>query len=211
MWRVLSGDVEGFDEARTGQALRRASLLSRLRHQPAPRRGPRSKLPFSHLHGAWTALLGLALDDVDAEPLYQALLELPDGSYRDGDELPLFVRELLALRAGRRPRITPRLGPFEDTVRLWQSDPQLLALRLVSVLDWHAQKARGSGAVFDDPACRLYPLEILAVRNVRQWLDLKMPKVDHPMMSTNLVTMIPRKPWPTCELANALQPRRRRA
>jgi hypothetical protein len=41
MHRVLEGDAEGFDEARVGQSLRRAALLSRARHQRAPRRGPR--------------------------------------------------------------------------------------------------------------------------------------------------------------------------
>lgn len=88
MLRVLDSDAEGFDEARQGQALRRASLLARARHQNArtqtgPRRGAKARLPFSLLHGAWTSLLGLALHDPGAEPLYEFMQQLPDIAFTE--------------------------------------------------------------------------------------------------------------------------------
>jgi hypothetical protein len=207
MHRVLEGDAEGFDEARVGQSLRRAALLSRARHQRAPRRGPRPRLPFSLLHGAWTALLGLALDDPDAEPLYELLLSQPDASFGASDHLALFARELLLLRAAKMPTLSSRLGPYQDVLQLCDGASEVLALRLSRVLDRHLAEAGRAGADFDDPACRLYPVEVIAVRNVRQWLELPTPKVEHALMFTNLGQMTPRTPWPDSELALRLEPR----
>lgn len=206
MHRVLDGDSGGFDEARQGQALRRSSLLARLK-APAPQRGRRGekvRLPFSLLHGAWTALFGLALHDPGAEPLYAWLLGLPDIAFSEKDCLPFFTRELLALRAGRRINRSSRLGVYEEVMQHWRGDERLLGRAIADLLDVHLQQARGSGADFDDPACRLYPLEVLALQNVREWLELPRPKVDHPLMHGNLGKMRARTPWPQHELARRL-------
>ena len=203
--QVLNGEVRGFDEARQGQALRRCSLLLRERHQQQFGRGGRAALPFSQLHGALTALLGLALHDPLAEPLYELLRRQPEGALGEDAVLPLFVRELLTLRAGERPNVTPRLGPYQDVLAHWHGDQRLFAQRLAALLDLHLEQTRGPGSSFDDPPCQLYPLEVLAVRNVRAWLDLPTPKVDHPMLHTNLGTMVPDPPWPTHELAQRLE------
>jgi hypothetical protein len=87
----------------------------------------------------------------------------------------------------------------------WGGDERLFARALAEVLDWHLQSARGSGAEFDDPACRLYPLEVLALQNVRKWLELSTPKVDHPLMHGSLGRLRPRSPWPPHELARRLE------
>jgi hypothetical protein len=212
LYSVLEGDSAGFDEARIGQALRRCSLLLRERHQgAAPRRaGGASRLPFSRLHGAWTALLGLALGDPGAERLYELLRDEPESSFADGEHLPLFVRELLALHAGQRPTLTPRLGPYHETLMHWTGDARVLAQRLAGLLDLHLDAASGPGASFDDPPCKLYPVEVLAVRAVRDWLGLATPKVDHPLMFTNLGTMQPTRPWPQHELVQRLEQELRR-
>ena len=86
----------------------------------------------------------------------------------------------------------------------WRGDDHVLALRLAAVLDWHLTESRRTGGAFDDPGCRLYPVEIVAIRNVRRWLDLTSPKVDHALMATNLGTMAPRTPWPGDELVRRL-------
>ncbi|MFK7739577.1 MAG: hypothetical protein AB8H80_04570 [Planctomycetota bacterium] len=204
MLRVLDGEHEGFDQLREGQTLRRSALLARANAPQAnrggARRGSKARLPFSLLHGAWTALLGLSLHDPGCEPLYDYLLGLPDIVFTEYDELPFFTRELLALRAGRRASITSRLGPFEDVLIQWHGDERLLQRALTDLLDVHVKQARGSGAIYDDPACRLYPLEVIAVQHVREWLELPVPKVDHPLMHHNLGKMRPRTPWPQSEL-----------
>lgn len=205
MLRVLDGDSEGFDEARQGQSLRRAALLSRASMQTGPRRGNKVNLPFSLLHGAWTAMLGLALHDPGAEPLYEFMLSLPDIAFSEKDSVAFFVRELLALRAGRRPNMSSRLGPHEDILRHWTGDERLLSVAMADLLDWHLQEARGAGKNYDDPACRIYPVEIIAIRHVREWLELPMPRVDHALMHGNLAAMRPRTPWPQHELAQALE------
>lgn len=206
MHLVLEGDAAGFDEARIGQSLRRCSLLLRERHQNSqqPRRGGAARLPFSRLHGAWTALLGLALHDPAADPLYGLLRDEPESSFAEGEYLPLFVRELLTLHAGQRPTLTPRLGPYHATLMHWHADDRVLAGHLSDLLELHLEQV-GSGASFDDPGCRLYPLEILAVRAVRAWLELPMPKVEHPLMFTNLGTMAPASSWPRHELVQQLE------
>lgn len=207
MLRALDGDSGGFDEVRQGQTLRRASLLARLAAPDARRgrRGEKVRLPFSLQHGAWTTLLGLALHDPGAEPLYEWLLGLPDIAFSEKDSLPFFTRELLALRAGRRVNRSSRLGDYEEILQHWGGDERLLGRALADALDRHLQQARGSGADFDDPACRLYPLEVLALQNVRAWLELSTPKVDHPLMHGNLGKLRPKSPWPQHDLARRLE------
>lgn len=208
MVRVLDGDAEGFDEARVGQGLRRCSLLLRAQHAAATR-GP-SRLPFSRQHGAWTALLGLALHDPGVAPLHKLLLDEAETSFRADEALPLFTRALLALHAGQRPSLTPRLGIYHEVLLHWQSEPRLFAQGLAAALDAHLDGARHSGGPFDDPACRLYPVEVLATKVVRESLGLPMPKVDHPLMFTNLGTMAPRTPWPQHDLVRQLERELRR-
>ncbi len=207
--RVLGGDGRGFDEARQGQALRRCSLLLRARQQPTNRRGA-GPLPFSQLQGTLTVLLGLALDDPGAEPLYERMRNQPDGAFGEDTHLAAFTRELLALRAGERPVVTHRVGPYHDALLHWTGDERLFAQRLATTLDLHLESVRGRGATFDDPPCQLYPLEVLAVRSIRQWLDLPMPKVEHPLMFTNLVTMTPDPPWPAHDFVVRLERELRR-
>jgi hypothetical protein len=203
---VLEGDAEGFDEARLGQGLRRCSLLLRTRHQgQVAQRGSAARLPFSHLHGAWTALLGLALHDPGADPLYELLRAEPESHFAEGEHLALFVRELLALHAGQRPTLTPRLGPYHELLMHWVGDGRLFARHLADVLDLHLQQTSGAGAAFDDPACKVYPLEALAVRAVRELLGLPLPRVDHPLLFTNLGTMSPPRTWPRHELLSRLE------
>jgi hypothetical protein len=202
--RVFDGDGRGFDEARQGQALRRCSLLLRARHQQTKHRGT-ARLPFSQLQASLTVLLGLALHDPGAEPLYELVRRQPDAAFDDEAHLPLFVRELLTLRAGERPVVTLRLGPWHDVLVHWNGDPRLFAQKVAHVLDLHLQQVRGKGAPFDDPACQLFPLEALAIRHVRDWLDLPTPKFDHPLMFTNLVTMTPDPTWPDHELVQLLE------
>jgi hypothetical protein len=209
--RAFDGDGEGFDQARIGQALRRSSLLLRARGQggtPGRRGGTRA--PFSRAHGAWTALLGLALHDPGAEPLYDLLRHEPESSFRDGEDLALFVRELLTARAGERPTVTPRLGPYQDAFALWNGDSRLYGQRLAELLDLHLDGVAPAGAPFDDMACKLYPVEILALRAVREGLGLALPKVDHPLMHTNLVMMAMPKAWPRHELVRQLETELRR-
>lgn len=206
LWRVMAGDGLGFDEARQGQALRRCSLLLRDRHQPAAGRG----LPFSLLQGALTALLGLALHDPAAEPLFDRLRRLPESAFGDDDHLALFARELLTLRAGERPTVTNRLGPYQEVLSHWQSESRVLAQRLADVMELHLERARTGKAPFDDPAARLYPFEALAVRHVRDWLGLTTPKVEHALMFTNLGQMQPSTPWPPHEVVQRLERELRR-
>lgn len=193
MWRVMEGDGSGFDSARQGQALRRCSLLLRDRHQPAAGRG----LPFSLLQGTLTSLLGLALHDPAAEPLFDRMRSLPESAFGNDDHLALFVRELLTLRAGERPTVTNRLGPYQEVLSHWTSEPRVFAQRLADMLELHLQRALAGKAPFDDPAARLYPFEVLAVRHVRDWLGLPTPKVEHALMFTNLGQMQPTTPWPS--------------
>jgi hypothetical protein len=205
MHRVLDGDGEGFDEARIGQALRRCSLLLRARHAQSSQQRGAGVLAFSRLHGAWTALLGLALHDPGADALHELLRHEPETAFAEGEHLPLFVRELLALHAGERPSLTPRLGPYHEVLMSWHGEPRVLGQRLAALLDLHLQRTHGAGAWFDDPALRLYPVEVLAVRAVRDWLGLATPRVDHPLMATNLATMAMPRAWPQHELVGRLE------
>lgn len=205
MLRVLNNDNDGFDEARQGQTLRRSSLLARMKHQTGPRRGKHARLPFSLLHGAWTSLLGLALHDPGAEPLYEFMMSLPDIAFSEKDSVAFFTRELLVLRAGRRPNMSSRLGPFEEVMLHWKGDERLLGRAMSDLLDWHLKEARGAGKNYEDPACRLYPVEIIAIQNVREWTELTMPRVDHPLMHSNLATTKPSLSWPSHEFATALE------
>jgi hypothetical protein len=211
MAQVLDGNGDGFDEARTGQALRRTALLLRAEHQAGPgRRGRLERLPFSLAHGAWTVLLGLALHDPAAEALYDLLLDLPDGAFGPEDQLALFARELLALRGGQRPTPGQRLGPYEPILQHWHGERRLLAQSVAEVLELHLQQANRRGGTFDDPCLWLYPVEAVAVRHVRDWLELPSAKVEHALMFTNLGTMAPSGAWPSHPLLAGLERELRR-
>lgn len=206
LWRVMEGDQAGFDAARRGQALRRCALLLRDRHRPAGSRG----LPFSLLQGALTSLLALALHDPGAEDLHELLRTLPDAAFGDDDQLALFTRELLQLRAGQRPNVTARLGVYEEVLAHWHSDARVFSQRVVDMLEQHLQRRANGKAPFDDPAARLYPFEALAIRHVRDWLSLPTPKFEHPLMFTNLGQMRPTTPWPDDDLVRRLERNLRR-
>ncbi|MCA8952226.1 MAG: hypothetical protein KDE27_22135 [Planctomycetes bacterium] len=188
--RVLRGDGRGFDEARIGQALRRCSLRLRARSRRT------NELPCSLSQLALTVLLGLALEDPGAEPLHALLASLPDRAFDDRERLALFARELVVLRGGQRSAVPPQLGPYREVLLQWTGSAEILALRLAELLDVHLREVTQPHSDFEDPPCRLYPLEAIAVRNVRAWLELPTPKIDHALMFTNLATMKPQGPWP---------------
>jgi hypothetical protein len=87
----------------------------------------------------------------------------------------------------------------------WKGDERLLGRAMSDLLDWHLKEARGAGKNYEDPACRLYPVEIIAIQNVREWTELTMPRVDHPLMHSNLATTKPSLSWPSHEFATALE------
>lgn len=199
---VLGGAVQGFDEARLGTGLLRAALLLRCPRQRGRGR-PRDGSDLPHRQAAHCICLGLALGDPDGDELAAAYAALPETVFGDDEPFPLFVHTLLQLRDGARGGATPRLGPYFDVVQAWNSDPSLFARCLAGALDFHLDETRGSpgnAAAFDEPGVMLFPAEALAVRAVRRELDLPWPKVEHPLMFTNLVTMAPEGPWPTDSL-----------
>jgi len=190
--RVLDGDGHGFEQARLGAGLQRCSLL--LRERRRQDRGHGSGAPtFSPVHAANTVALCLALDDPRAEELFLRYRELPDAFFGADDDYPLFLRELLHLRAGERPTVTPRLGSYLELLLHWGSEPALFVRRLVSVLDVHLARTGGKGQAgqFADAPVLLYPAEAFAVRKVRELLGLPTPKIEHVLMFTNLGQMVP--------------------
>ena len=202
--RVLGGDGHGWDDARLGAGLLRTSLA--LRCAPAARRDARAPdLPV--LQAANWACAALALGDPHAEELLATFAALPDASFRAGDAYPLFVRELLRLRAGERANVGPRLEVYADVLQAWTGDGGYFARCLASVLDHHLERTHGAPGLrteFDEPGFWLYPAEVLAVRAVRADLGLPWPKVEHPLMFTNLATTAPSGAWPADELQRRL-------
>lgn len=201
--RVQRGESHGFDDARLGQALRRCALLVRV--QQATVQHGRPGPAFAPLQGAQCIVAGLALDDPGAGPLHDHFEQLPDAAFGTGDAFPLFVRALLVLRAGGRAVITPRLGPYLEVLQHWHGDQALLARKLAQLLDHHLERTHGAGAEFADPPLQAYPAEVLAVQNVRALLGLPCPKVEHPLLFTNLGQMQPQGPWPQDELLRRLE------
>jgi hypothetical protein len=201
--RVLQGDARGFDSARIGQALRRSSLLQRRRHRSG--RLGSAELPFSLTQAALTVLFGLAFDDPRAEPLYELLRAVPDRRFAADDHLALLARELLALRAGQRSTLPKGLGPYQEVILHWHGDPHVFAQKIATALDHHLREADRRGSPFEDPPTRVFPVEVLALANVRRSCELPMPKVEHALMFTNMVTMQPCGPWPHDELVARLE------
>ncbi len=195
---VMAGDSAGWDEVRLGAACQRTALLLRCRRR-TPRGGRDDATDLPVLQAANCICLSLALGDPDAEELFGAYAALPDSSFGADPAYPLFVRELLALRAGQRPVVTPRLDLYGEVLQHWHGETLVLQRRLIAVLDHHldhTQGAPGKPAAFDEPGVLLYPAELLAIRAVRVDLEHGWPKVEHPLMFTNLATMTPIGPWP---------------
>jgi hypothetical protein len=199
--RVLDGDAYGWEEARIGLSLLRCSLLLRIaRHRPQP--GRTDQTPFQLLPAANTVALGIALCDPDGEDLFAAFARLPDRAFGETDQWPLFVRELARVRQGERPTVTPRLGEYRDVLLLWDGELLPLARALQALLELHLEQ--GKGLWFSDPWVTAMPIEVMAVLRVRQELSLPSPKVEHALMFTNLVTMIPAPKWPETPLADRI-------
>ena len=82
-----------------------------------------------------------------------------------------------------------RLAVYRDLLDSWDDD-RAFADRLVAVADYHVEQA------FDDsddetqdffhPLYRLFPVEILAIKRVREEQGRSMPEIDHPLMQTPL-------------------------
>ena len=210
--RVLRTDLGGWDEVRLGLSFQRTALLLRAaRAVRATRQGEVPDLPV--LQAANCVATGLALADPAGEPLCASYRQLPDACFADDDAWPLFVRGLLALRAGERPIVTPRLAVYGEVISHWHGDPGLFARRLAAVLDRHLERTRGGPGrpvEFEEPGMLLWPAEVLAVRSVRAGLELPMPKVEHALMFTNLVNSAPRGPWPDDPLLLRVQRELRR-
>ena len=194
---VLEGDQSGWERIRLGAAFQRTSLWLRCQKRTNTRRGEAADLPV--LQTANCAALVLALDDPDGEELLEAYAELPQDRFGENDAWPLFLHELLGLRQHRRSVITPRLGLDGDVLQAWTGDSDMLARRLQSLCDLHLECTRsapGQPAEFDEPGIMLIPAAVLAVRAVRRSLDLRTPKIEHPMMFTNLVQSTAVGAWP---------------
>jgi len=203
---VLQGDMNGWDRVRLGVAFQRTALWLRCQRRAQSRRGEAADLPV--LQTANCAVLALAFDDPECEELLAAFAELPDDRFGEADAYPLFVRELLALRDHRRPVVTPKLDIYGDVIQLWKSDDHTLSRRLLALCEHHLTRTRsapGKPAEFDEPGMMLFPAEILAIRAVRKSLDLPMPKVEHALMHTNLVTTAPEGDWPADPLLQRMR------
>ena len=204
---VLRNDLLGWDDVRLGVAFQRTALLIRAKRViKLTRQGSVPDLPV--LQAANCCALGLSLDDGEGELLFEAFRTLPDACFGEHDAYPMFMRELLNIRAGERPVVTPRLGSYGDVLLSFHDDPSLLARRLAILLDHHlnsTQSKPDEPASFEEPGMMLFPAEVLAVRSVRLSLELRMPKVEHPLMFTNLVNSVPRGKWPVTPLLTQIQ------
>ena len=211
--RVLQGDGLGWDAVRLGLCLQRTALLLRCAPGAKARNDDAADRPGLQSANSCCLVLALADPTPDGEELMAAFAELPDDRFGEGDAYPLFVRELLRLRDQRRPTVSPRLGPYAETLQLWDSDEGTLSRRLQALCDLHLEQTRGqpgAPASFDEPGLMLYPAEILAVRSVRRALGKAWPKVEHPLLFTNLVQMQPDGPWPEDPLLDRLLAARRK-
>ncbi len=212
--RILDGDTGAWDEVRLGASLQRLSMLLRAHGTAQQPRQLAPDLPV--VQAANCVAVCLSLDEPGAEPLYETYRALPDDAFDATHAWPLFVRELVSLRSGRRAALTNRLGPYAEVLRHWEGDTELFARRMAELLDRHLDQTLGKPgkpADFEEPSVMLMPVESLAVRAVRAALELRTPKVDHPLCFTNLGTTEPRGPWPTDVVLDRLEarlPRRQR-
>jgi hypothetical protein len=93
-----------------------------------------------------------------------------------------------------------RLAVYRGLLDSWDDD-RAFADRLVAAADYHVEQA------FDDsddqtqdffhPLYRLFPVEILAIKRVREEQGRSMPEIDHPLMQTPLAK--PPKALPPAE------------
>ena len=70
--------------------------------------------------------------------------------------------------------------------KVWNaSDPSALSAPLIAAADRHTAQARVSNSRanydFDDLAYAVFPIELLAVFRLREWLGLRSPAIDHPL------------------------------
>ena len=109
-----------------------------------------------------------------------------------------FFCHCLWLRAdGRIPEDSEVVacGPYADIFNHW-NNPGNLAPAIFAACEYHLQQAVEPKGYeiheFNRAPFTLLPVEILALRSVRERLGLPMPEVDHPLLTSPLVTNLPR-------------------
>ena len=90
-----------------------------------------------------------------------------------------------------------RLGPYADVFKNW-SNPTGLSQAISDLCNHHCEHTVDlvRGDEFDVSPFDLYPVEILAIYKIRERLGLETPKIDHPLLSTPLASLAPRRITP---------------
>lgn len=90
------------------------------------------------------------------------------------------------------------LGVYSQVLDAWDDFPRL-EKALGSICDYHCQQMDGDifkwYPEFERPPFKLVPIEILAIRRIREQLGLPMPEIQHPLLELPTANM----PLPTPE------------
>lgn len=95
---------------------------------------------------------------------------------------------------------TRDLGVYGEVIEAWEN-PTQLGQALSHICDYHCQQMDGDVfkwyPEFDRPPFDLLPVEILAIRRIRQQLGLAMPEVQHPLLDLPTANLPPPAPEDT--------------
>ena len=170
-------------------------MVSVLIHERFPRRFEGRKLQKMSLSDSMLVALALALgDESEGRRLGRVMVE----SYRrdyyfDKDEYPIFhfILRLFCDWSGEAPPVweeKPLREPIMDALFLnWREvDVERLAPYILAACDYHTHRCRANSSrefyEFSNGDWVRFPLEILMLYRLREWLGLENPEIDHPLM-----------------------------
>lgn len=203
---ILRGDANGWKQVHRGATYLRWKIkICRMPYEkPAAFTGFGGShfLRTNERHAACMACYGVAteLDDVRDEAL-KTLTGIPhwpnsvDPKHWSRRIFEPFVVVLLkqALREAVPSEFATRdLGVYSQVIEAWD-DPTKLGNALVNLCDYHCQQMDGDifkwYPEFQYPPFKLVPVEILAIRKLREQLGLATPEVKHPLLELPTASM----------------------
>lgn len=203
---VAEGQIRSFDNDRMEMSVGIgichayfAVLAELFLHDNFPRRLAGRSLRMMTLRTVMWAALGFAIGcRTTAGRLMQLLIEsLNRDFFFDREYYPIFyfVLRLFADWKGIElqglPEVARREMILNELLERWREPESTeLAASMIAVCDYHTHRCRTNTAKefyeFDDGLFTHFPVEILMLYRLREYVGLTVPKVDHPLLNTPL-------------------------
>lgn len=210
---VLNGNADGWHSLGKSAVYLYSSLriiLHYFDHDTNPAKSPR--MTYNHAALSFAHLLALGYYSEAnwvGKRLAQGLLDGAFEKWQAAARFPPFMIRLHEFWSGnyaaQSSADSPR-DPYQQIIGAWDGEAEEFKNALREACDYHCQRIDGNNDdhEFYDSVYAIFPIEILAVKRVRQALNLEMPELDHPLMQSLLAVPPENPPFASDDLLDRL-------